>query len=149
MPSFQSILQCSWVKKTPSRIPTRIHPADSSLDHTRSPHTHTHDHACFEKQSGYVLGCPTRCLCPCHHVQGYGAVFEEVEKFGYRIHFKKLEGEGPEEGRPAGCRPSWGFARCPGPANCEEGGCWEWMTYAPSHSGGGIGLFVHGCDGGI
>lgn len=28
----------------------------------------------------------------------HGAVFEEVEKFGYRIHFKKLEGEGPDEG---------------------------------------------------
>ncbi|CAK9008946.1 unnamed protein product [Durusdinium trenchii] len=50
----------------------------------------------------------------------YGAVFEEVEKFGYRIHFKKLEGEGPEEGWLSCYIGGYQVAKCRSPAEWKQ-----------------------------
>eukprot|EP00438_Fugacium_kawagutii_P017294 Skav213691 [mRNA] locus=scaffold491:581753:585257:- [translate_table: standard] len=49
-----------------------------------------------------------------------GAVFEELEKFGYRVHFKKLEGEGPDEGWLSCYISGHEVARCRDPIEWKE-----------------------------
>eukprot|EP00435_Cladocopium_sp_Y103_P000388 s4523_g1.t1 len=51
---------------------------------------------------------------------GHGAVFLELEKFGYRIHFKKLEGDGPDEGWLSCYISGYEVARCRDPVEWQQ-----------------------------